>query len=302
MIDLTTNIGNLNLDNPILLASGILDQTADSMEIILEGGMGGVITKSIGFEPREGHPNPTMVELEHGLLNAMGLPNPGIDIFKREIRELLEKTDKIVVGSIFAGESQGFVKLAEDMENSGVHAIELNLSCPHAEGYGSMIGKDPDLVENIVKNVKENVSIPVFAKLPPFSDIVNVSRFAEKGGADAIVLINTIKAMSINFETRKPVLGNKVGGYSGPAIKPVGLRCVYEVYKEVDVPIIGCGGINNGRDALEYILAGASALQVGSAIYYRGKETGKLINDEIKGLMGEEEISTLKELIGSAHR
>ncbi len=301
MVDINTRISEITLENPLLLASGILGQTADSMKNILESGMGGVVTKSIGLEPREGHSNPTMIETEHGLLNAMGLPNPGIDVFLKELKNL-SRESKPIIGSVFAGDKEEFIELSVKMEEGGVDAVELNLSCPHAEGYGAAIGTDPELVKDIVRTVKRNTKVPIFAKLTPFSDIVDVAVAAEEAGSDAIVAINTVQAMAINFETRKPFLGNQVGGYSGPAIKPIGLKCVYDIYQNVDIPIIGCGGITYGRDALEYITAGASALQIGSAIYYRGKDAGALIVEEMKDIMEKEDIKSLVELIGSAQQ
>ncbi len=301
MVDIKTRISRIKLENPLFLASGILGQTSDSMENVLKSGMGGVVTKSIGKEPREGHPNPTMIETEHGLLNAMGLPNPGIDAFLKELKNL-SRESKPIIGSVFAGDKEDFIELSMKMEKSGVDAVELNLSCPHAEGYGAAIGTEPELVSKIVESVKNQTNIPIFAKLPPFSDIIDVAVAAEKAGSDAIVAINTIQAMAINFETRKPFLGNKAGGYSGPAIKPIGLKCVYDIYQNVDIPIVGCGGITYGRDALEYIIAGASALQIGSAIYYRGKDAGALIVDEMKTIMEKEGIKSLVELIGSAQQ
>ncbi|MFO7791449.1 MAG: dihydroorotate dehydrogenase [Candidatus Saliniplasma sp.] len=300
MVELEVNISGLELKRPIILASGILGQTAESMEKVLNSGMGGVVTKSIGLDPREGHQNPTMIEMEHGLLNAMGLPNPGIDDFLKELTKI-KHSSKPIIGSVFAGSEEKFVDLSKKMEEGEVDAVELNLSCPHAEGYGAAIGTDPHLVKNIVKAVKDETHVPIFAKLPPFSDIVKVAEAAENGGSDAIVAINTVQAMAINFETRKPLLGNKVGGYSGPAIKPIGLKCVYDIYSNVDIPVIGCGGVTDGRDALEYILAGASALQVGSAIYYRGSNVGNQIKDEIEELMEKEGVQELKDLIGTAH-
>ncbi len=303
MVELTTEIDELKFDPPLILASGILGQTADSMKQVLKHGMGAVVTKSIGEEPRKGHPNPSMVEMEHGLLNAMGLPNPGIDEFEKELQELKVKVDgKPIIGSIFASDSEGFIDLSMKMERMGADAIELNLSCPHAEGYGAAIGTDPKEVKKVVRTVVDAVDTPVFAKLPPVNNIVDSAVVSEEAGADAIVAINTVKAMSINFETRTPVLGNEVGGYSGPVVKPIGLRCVYEIYQEVDIPIIGCGGVTTGRDVLEYIIAGATALEMGSVIHYRGKDAPNKIVSEIEELMGSEDIDSISDLIGTAHK
>lgn len=303
MSKLRTTLGDINLENPFILASGILGQTKDTMSSLLEQSMSGVVTKSIGKEPKKGHDNPTMVELEHGLINAMGLPNPGIDEYVKELEPLAERYDeKVIMGSLFSGSSEGFTELSLSMESAGVDAVELNLSCPHAGKYGSTIGKNPQLVKKIIKRVKNEVDIPIFAKLPPLLDITEPAIAAEDGGADGIVAINTLRAMTINVETREPILGNNFGGYSGPAVKPVGIRCVYEIYQETDIPIIGCGGINDGRDALEYIMAGASALQMGSSLYYRGKEAEKPIAKEMKDLMDKEDIGSIEDVIGVANR
>ncbi|MFP4001848.1 MAG: dihydroorotate dehydrogenase, partial [Thermoplasmata archaeon] len=272
------------------------------MERVVKKGAGGVVTKSIGLEPREGHPNPCVVELETGLLNAMGLPNPGIEEFKSELRQLNDSVyDEPIVGSVFASGAEDFADLAEEMEENGADMIELNLSCPHAEGYGDSIASDDKIMQGVIERVKDRVDMPVLSKLPPSTEIARKAKVAEKSGSDGIVCINTVRAMAINFETQNPILGNKIGGYSGKGIKPIGLRCVFEVYQEVDIPIIGCGGITTGRDALEYFLAGATALQIGTAFHERGKSAPEKISREMENLMKEEEIEDISELIGEAH-
>jgi len=278
-----------------------MDEDAGSMERIFNCGAGGIVTKSIGIEPRKGYSNPTVIELEHGILNAMGLPNPGIDDFEEEIRKL--KQLKIpVIGSIFGANSNEFVEIAKKMQNFKVDALELNMSCPHAKGYGLEIGSDPKLVRDITSKVKQSVEIPVFIKISPnLPDIIDIAKSAERGNADGIVAINTLKAMKIDLELKMPVLSNKIGGYSGKAIKPIGVRCVYEISKNVDIPVIGVGGITTGEDALEYIMAGASAVQIGSAIYYRGVDVFKKICNEIETWMKDHGYKNISELIGVAH-
>jgi dihydroorotate dehydrogenase (NAD+) catalytic subunit len=278
-----------------------MDEDAGSMERIFNCGAGAIVTKSIGLKPREGYANPTVIELEHGILNAMGLPNPGIGEFAEEIKKL--KQSKIpIIGSIFGSDSNEFLQLAKKMQSYGVDALELNMSCPHAKGYGLEIGSDPDLVKEITSKVKESTNIPVFVKISPnLMNIVDIAKSAEKGKADAIVAINTVKAMKIDLELKMPVLANKIGGYSGKAIKPIGVRCVYEISKNVDIPVIGVGGITTGEDALEYIMAGASALQIGSAVYYRGVDSFKKILDELEKWMKNHGHKNLSELIGVAH-
>jgi len=302
MVELKIDLFDFELNPPLILASGILDQTAGTMKRIANKGVGGIVTKSIGKESREGHPNPTVVELETGLLNAMGLPNPGIKEFKIELDKLQESVkQKPVIGSIFASNSEDFAELAQKMAKYGADMIELNLSCPHAEGYGASIASDDEMMIEVINKVTERIEEPVLAKLPPSTEIARKAALAEKSGSDAIVCINTLRAMAINFETQEPILGNKIGGYSGKGIKPIGLRCVFEVYKEVDIPVIGCGGITNGRDALEYVLAGASALQIGTAFHVIGKRAPRRITEEMKELMNKENINDLSKLIGEAH-
>ncbi len=279
-----------------------MDEDAGSMKRIFKSGAGAVTTKSIGLKPKQGYPNPSCLELEHGILNAMGLPNPGIDNYKEEIKEL-EKIKQPVIGSIYGKDPKEFLILAKKMEKYGVDAVELNMSCPHAKGYGLEIGSDPKLVRNIVFNTKNSINIPVFVKLSPnLTDIVKIAKAAEKAKVDAIVAINTVKAMKIDIETKRPILSNKIGGYSGPAIKPIGIRCVYDIYKNTNIPIIGCGGITNGSDAIEYFMAGASAVQVGSAVYYREIDVFEKIKNEIKEWMKKHNYKKLDQLIGVAHQ
>lgn len=300
-MDLSTSIGELKLENPTILASGILGETGSSLTKILESGAAAVVTKSIGTEPREGYPNPTVVELEYGVVNAMGLPNPGIDNYGNEVKTALG-LGKPVIGSIFGKDSEEFVGLAKKMESFGAHALELNLSCPHAKGYGLEIGSDEKLVESAVTAVKSGVGIPVFAKLSPnVTNIKGIAKAVEKGGGDGIVAINTVKAMVIEPELKMPVLSNGYGGLSGKAIKPMGLRCVYEIYEEVGIPIIGVGGVETGKDAVEYIMAGACAVEIGSAVRRRGPEVFGQVCQEIQDFMNKNGFSGIGEMIGIAH-
>ena len=294
-------MASLQLKNPTMLASGIMDEDAGSMQRIIECGAGAIVTKSIGLKSREGYPNPTLIELDCGVLNAMGLPNPGIDNYSEEIKEIKRLNAPVIV-SIYGTNANEFVKLSRLIQDYDVDALELNLSCPHAKGYGLEIGSDPDVVKEITSNVKDNVSVPVFVKLSPnVTNIVELAKAAESAHADGIVAINTVKAMKIDIKVKMPILSNKIGGYSGKAIKPIGVRCVYEIAENVDIPIIGVGGITTGEDVIEYFMAGATAVQIGTGIYYEGLDIFKKVCSEIKSWMKDHNYKKLSELIGVAH-
>ena len=303
---LNTEISGLRMKNPLILASGILDEVGSTMAEIGKQA-GAVVTKSVGTEPREGYGNPAVIPLEHGILNAVGLANPGIDEYGEEIKEA-KKGGAPVIGSVFASDYDGFGYLAGRMEEYGADAVELNLSCPHARGYGLEVGSSPEGVRKAVESAVSSVKIPVFAKLTPNThDITALAMAAYEAGASGVVAINTVKGMAIDADTGIPVLANKVGGYSGPAIKPIGLRLVYEIAGKFEregirMPVIGVGGISTGRDAMEYMMAGASAVQVGSAFHYRGKDTMKLIAEEMEEFMREKGYSCIKEVVGLALR
>jgi dihydroorotate dehydrogenase (NAD+) catalytic subunit len=300
--DLSTTIGSLRIKNPTLLASGILDEDAGSIKRMIDCGAGAIVTKSIGMQPREGYANPTILELEFGLLNAMGLPNPGIDQYGNEMKQL--KKSKIpIIGSIYAADTQEFVMLASKMKQYGAAGVELNVSCPHAKRYGLEVGCDTSLLQTIVSSIKQKVHIPVFVKLSPnVVNIVEIAQAAEKGKADAIVAINTVKGMKIDLETTHPILANKTGGYSGKAIKPIGVRCVYDIAQSIHIPIIGVGGITTGEDAIEYLMAGASAVQMGSAVYYRGPDVFDQVCNEINHWMDTHGYKKISDLVGVAQQ
>ena len=291
----------MRLKNPTILAAGILDETGPSMRAVAEAGAGAIVTKSVGREPRAGHGNPSVVELSFGLINAMGLPNPGIKEYAGEVREA-KRSGVPVIGSVFAGTEDELADLASLMEKAGADAVELNLSCPHAKGYGAEIGSTPELVELICRKAKKATSVPVMAKLTPnTSDIASLAKAAEKGGADAIVAINTLKAMAISPEAGLPVLANRFGGLSGPAVRPVGVRCVYEIFEAVKIPIVGVGGVASGRDALEYIMAGASAVQIGTGVWMDGPEVFGRVSRDLLKFMEANGYETVRDMVGVAH-
>jgi dihydroorotate dehydrogenase (NAD+) catalytic subunit len=301
LVDIKVNIASLELRNPTVLASGIMDEDAGSMQRVFDCGAGAVVTKSIGLKPRVGYPNPTVVELEYGVLNALGLPNPGVECFGEEITRL--KDSKVpVIGSVFGADADEFVELGRRMERFGVSALELNLSCPHAKRYGLEVGCDPGLVKGIVSSVKRSVDVPVFPKLSPnVTDVVEIAVACENGGADGVVAVNSVKGMKIDIDTGRPVLSNKTGGYSGKGIKPIGVRCVFEIAENVEIPVIGVGGVTTGEDAVEYFMAGASAVQIGSGVFYRGIDVFGKVCNEIKEWMEEHGFRKLSEIIGVAH-
>ena len=299
---LATEIAGLKLGNPTMLASGILGYTGLSLKSVIEAGAGAVVTKSIGLEPRTGYPNPTVVQVDCGLLNAMGLPNPGISHFKEEMKEL-KSTGVPTILSIYGYSSEEFAKVAGTAVNMGADAIELNLSCPHVKKTGAEIGCDPLLLTEIVKEVKKKVAKPVIVKLTPnVANIGEIAEAAEKAGADAITAINTVKAMNVEIETCRPLLANKFGGLSGPAIKPIAVRCVYEVYRSVNIPVIGCGGISSWQDAIEFMLAGASAVQIGTAIAFKGLRVFSSVTKGIDTYLQRKDFKNVKELVGLAHK
>jgi dihydroorotate dehydrogenase (NAD+) catalytic subunit len=231
----------------------------------------------------------------------MGLPNPGISHFKEEMNEL-KSTGVPTILSIYGYSSEEFAEVAETAVNIGADAIELNVSCPHIKKAGAEIGCDSLLLTEIVKEVKKKVAKPVIVKLTPnVANIGEIAKAAEKAGADAITAINTVKAMNIEIETGRPLLANKFGGLSGPAIKPIAVRCVYDVYLSVDVPVIGCGGITCWQDAIEFMLAGASAVQIGTAVAFKGQEVFGSVAKGIDGYLKRKGFKNVKEVVGLAH-
>lgn len=301
MTSLKVVLADVEMDNPTMLASGIMGETGGSLLAMAKGGAGALVTKSIGSVPRKGHNNPTIVEMEYGYMNAMGLPNPGIEAFGEEMYEA-SKAGIPIVGSVFGSSADEFASLAKRMQEYGAEAVELNLSCPHAKGYGMEMGVDPEVVANIIKEVKQAVVVPVFAKLTPNTHkLIDVAKAAEGAGADAIVAINTLKAMKIDVDVRRPILSNRYGGLSGPAVRGVGVRCVYELYENLKIPVIGVGGIEDWRSALEYMMAGAVAVQVGSGVGRKGSHVFGEICSGIQGYMSENGFKNVSQLVGVAH-
>jgi dihydroorotate dehydrogenase (NAD+) catalytic subunit len=297
---LETRIAGLTLRNPLMLASGFLDETASSMKRVWDAGAGAIVTKSIGSKPRRGHPNPSLVEVHSGYLNAMGLPNPGIDEFVHEIEATIAH-GATVIASVFGSTEEEFSMLTSRASEAGAHAVELNVSCPHAKGYGTDIGCDVRLLGPVVAAARKGTKKPLFVKLSPnVPDIRVQAQCAVDNGADGLVCVNTLKALAIDAETRRPILGNKVGGLSGPALKPVALRAVYDVASlGLKVPIIGVGGIETGRDVVEFLLAGASAVQIGSVLVRDDIAAFARIRSELETWMKEHDVARIEDLTGA---
>ena len=298
---LTTSIGGIQLDRPTMLASGILGISLDVFNRLYRSGAGAVVTKSLSNEPWEGYPNPTIFSVNGGgWINAVGLSNPGAPNFAKMIES---NKDVPIIVSLVGSVPDDFKMMIEEFTNCNVTAFELNLSCPHVAKVGLEVGDDPELVKKIVTTVKNSTDVPAIAKVGlGTTNYLNTVKTAIDAGIDAITAINTVRAMAIDVETQRPILSNKFGGLSGTPIKPIALRCVYEISSKYDVPIIGCGGISTWEDAIEFFLAGASAIQIGSAI---GDNWINVFNDINKGIlqyMKQKNYSTLDEMVGLAKK
>jgi len=288
----------LRFRNPVLLASGILGISPDLFRRMENAGAGGIVTKSVSVAPKKGHANPTIVELPYGLINAMGLPNAGWKDFSEEL-EGIRLTIPLII-SLFGSRPKEFSILASNLEPYA-DAFELNLSCPHAAGFGAEVGSSSHSVRKITEATKASTRKPVIVKLTPNTDNVSsLAKAAEVGGADAISAINTLKAMAIDTDLGVPILANRFGGLSGPCIKPVGVRCIYEISEAVKIPLIGMGGIENGYDVVEYLMAGASLVQVGTAVWKGGAEVLGRIAGEFEDFLSLRKVS-LRRLVGMAH-
>ena len=298
---LSTSIGTLTLERPTILASGILGISLDIFERLYRSGAGAVVTKSLSKEPWDGYVNPTIFSVKGGgWLNAVGLANPGATEFSNMISK---SHDVPIIVSLVGSTEDDFDFMIKQFENCKISAYELNLSCPHVAKVGLEVGDDVELVKKIVKKVKSDTNVPVIAKVGlGTTNYLDTVGAACEAGADGITAINTIRAMAIDVETQKPILSNKIGGLSGTPIKPIAVRCVYEISSKFDVPIIGCGGISTWQDAVEFILAGASAVQFGSVLGEHWTEVFAEINNGIKNYMEKNGYSKMSEMIGNAKR
>ncbi|UNQ73265.1 dihydroorotate dehydrogenase PyrD [Infirmifilum sp. NZ] len=303
MPSLEVELAGLRLRNPTVLASGILGTSASLARRVEEAGAGAFTTKTITPEPRRGYENPTFVELEHGFLNAIGLANPGIEAFCSELRAMRETLSIPVILSAGGGRLEDFVEVAARGVECGAQAVELNVSCPHVKGMGAEVGDNPEVVARIVAELSGSVEAPVLVKLSPHHDYLRVAEKAIGAGASGLTAINTIRGMAIDIYARRPVLSNRYGGYSGPGIRPVAVKVVYDLYERFgDVPIIGVGGVDSWQAAVEMILAGASAVGVGSSI---AKKDLALFSEIARGLskyLEDEGFASVKEIVGLAHK
>jgi len=306
---LAAELCGVPLPTPLVLASGILGTEAELMARVARSGAGAVTAKSCSLAPRTGHPNPTVVAWEHGLINAVGLANPGVEAEVEELartKELLRPLGTALVVSVFADTVENFARVAARVAEAGPDLIEVNISCPNVhDEFGTPFAADAAAAAEVTTAVKEAVAgqAPVLVKLSPnVADIAAIARAVERAGADGITAINTLTGMVIDVHARHPVLANRTGGLSGPAIRPLAVRCVYEIFQAVSLPIIGTGGVSSGRDAVEMIMAGATAVGIGSAVYGEGPEAFRRICDEMAALMVDLGYGHLEEMRGAAHR
>jgi len=284
-----------------MLASGILGISQSIFERLYDENIGAVVTKSISVNPMKGYPNPTIIPLGGGsYLNAVGLSNPGVAAFSKELSE--NRNIPIMISLVGSSEKE-FSKMVKVFDSLKIIGYEINLSCPHVSKMGMELGDDPEAVNKIVRAVRINTNKPISVKVGVGSiDVVELARVAIEAGANIITAINTLRAMSIDIETMMPVLSNLIGGLSGNAIKPIGIRCVYEISKKLQVPVIGCGGVSSWQDVIEYLIAGASAVQIGSILGSSGPKIFNHITKDLKKYVEKKGLRNISELIGIAHK
>lgn len=299
LLDLTTNLGRISLKNPVLVASGTFGYGEEYAELIDLNQLGGIITKSVTLKPREGSFPPRLTETPAGMLNAIGLENPGVELFLKEKLPFLSQFDTKIIVNIAGEKEDEFCQVAEKLSKAKtIDALEVNLSCPNLRRGGYILGKDPEVVFSLIHTLKRVTDLPLLAKLTAaVSEPTEIARAAEEAGAEALSLINTLPGMAINIQTRRPRLGNITGGLSGPAIRPIAVRVVWEVARAVRIPILGMGGIMKGDDALEFILAGASAVAVGTASFVDPTTPGQTIK-QIEDYLKKNKIWRFRDLIG----
>jgi dihydroorotate dehydrogenase (NAD+) catalytic subunit len=297
--DLTIKLGKLKLRNPVMTASGTFGYGDEYAEFVDLDRLGAVVVKGLSLKPKQGNPPPRIVETAAGMLNAIGLQNIGIDRFIKDKLPYLRDAGATVIVNFFGDTIHEYVRAAEKLSSvSGVHALEMNISCPNKQAGWSIFGTDPDVTHKIVSSVREATDLTLIVKLSPnVTDIAHMARVAESAGADAISAINTLTGMAIDIQSRRPKLGNITGGLSGPAIKPVAVRMVWQCYNAVSIPIIGMGGIMSPDDAIEFILAGASCVAVGTGNFIKPGITMHILHG-IRSYMSARNIRSLSDLVG----
>ena len=302
MIDLAVNIGHLKLKNPVMTASGTFGYGEEYAEFVDLNMLGAVVVKGISLKPMEGNPPPRICETPCGMLNAIGLQNVGLKRFLKEKLPYLRAFDTKVIVNVLGNTVQEYVRIAKALDDAGVDGIELNVSCPNVKQGGILFGTDRKALAKLIAKVRQAVSKSVLiTKLSPMvSNIPEFARTAEESGSDAITLINTIPAMAIDAETWKPRLSNITGGLSGPAIKPIAIRMVWEAARAVGIPVIGVGGIMNTQDAVEFMLAGATAIEVGTGNFLNPMATVEIVNG-IWTYLDKKGISKVKDIIGGVN-
>jgi dihydroorotate dehydrogenase (NAD+) catalytic subunit len=299
-IDTTVSLAGLRLKSPVMTASGTCGYGLDLLPYVDLSRLGAVVVKGLSVAPRPGNPPPRTVETCGGMLNAIGLENIGMEAFLAEKLPGLRECRTVVIVNILGESREDYAVLVDRLSaQEGVHGFEVNVSCPNVRKGGIAFGSDPDVLEDLVRFLRERTDKPLIIKLSPnVTDIVHMASRAEAGGADALSLINTVRGMSVDPETRRPQLATVVGGLSGPAIKPIALRMVWEVARKVKIPVIGVGGILSGQDALEFLIAGATAVQVGTA-HFRNPAACIEILEEIEKYLDRHKVRDVKEIIGS---
>ncbi len=297
---MAVNLGRLKLKNPVMTASGTFGYGEEYADYVDLNKLGAVVVKGLSLKQRLGNPPPRIMETTGGMLNSVGLQNIGVDAFIEDKLPFLRKYDAAVIANVYGETYDEFKKVTKILSAAkGVHALEVNISCPNVKSGGVIFGSDPKIAARVTKTVKEETSLPVIVKLTPnVTDIVAIARAVEKAGADAISLINTLTGMSVDLKTRKPHLKNITGGLSGPAIKPVALRMVWEVVQMVSIPVIGIGGIMTAQDALEFLIVGAQAVQIGTANFVNPHATMEII-EGIQSYLAANKIKDINEIIGT---
>jgi dihydroorotate dehydrogenase (NAD+) catalytic subunit len=299
-MSLETKFCGRTLKNPTVLTSGILGTTGSILKKVAKEGAGAVTTKSLGLKPKTGWKNPIVVGYEAGLLNAVGLSNPGYENFKNQISIAKEGGAPVIV-SIFGSDATEFAQIARKVGEYGADMIELNVSCPNVKK--KIICRDSQLTSEVVSKVKESTKVPIITKLSPnVDDITVIAKAAEDAGTDALSMINTAgPGMVIDIEAQKPVLEFKTGGISGPAVRPIAVRCIYQTYEKVEVPILGIGGVSAPEHAIELIMAGARTVGIGTAVITHGIEVFRNVSEGIKKFMKSHGFSKIEEMVGVGH-